>query len=295
MKPKATEFDLAGRIIGLAMRVHSTLDPGFIKKAAAFTMLELLVAMAVLSLLVVLLLSMVDNATKMWRQSENRVDAYREARAALNVIASDLASIYTSANTNFFRINDSTVSIQPTSTSSTNNIFFIAALPAAAQDVGKNKSDLCEVGYFVTYNSTSLLGADTNRSMNLYRYFRSSDDTFTSLGNNQIVSNAISTGSTGEEVLAKNVTDFKIEAYTVSTNTPPTIQPFTQTATTPTPDILEITLSAISNEAAKRFVAQADWSDTNSITYKENVRTFTKRVVLPKPVSIATPTPSPTP
>ncbi|MFV0415202.1 MAG: type II secretion system protein, partial [Chthoniobacterales bacterium] len=48
-----------------------------------FTILELLVAITILSVLVVLLLSMLDNTTKLWRTNENRVESYREARAAL--------------------------------------------------------------------------------------------------------------------------------------------------------------------------------------------------------------------
>lgn len=269
-----------------------------VKKVSAFTVLEMLVSMAVLSMLLVLLLSMVDNATKMWRQSENRVDAYREARAALNLIASDLASIYTSTNANFFRINDASISIQPTASISTNNMFFVTALSPDAQDDAKNKSDLCEVGYFVTYNSTSLLASDTNRSMNLYRYFRSSDDTFVSLSNNLIVPDKISTGSAGEEVLAKNITGFKVDAYSKDPSTTGKLTPFNQSATTPMPDVLEITLNAISNDAAKRFTSQSEWETTNSITHQQNVRTFTKRLVLNRdasPTLSPSPTPSPTP
>lgn len=269
---------------------------------SAFTMLELLVSMAVLSLLIVLLLSMVDNATKMWRQSENRVDAYREARAALNLIASDLASIYSSANTNFFRTNSSGITLSPSKISpssplgsgKTDSIFFITALPSKAQDPTAGKSDLCEVGYYVSWSSTSILAGDTNRSQNLHRFFRSSDPTFEGLKNNAVLFNSASSGG-GEEILAKNITGFTVATYTKDSTTPGKLNPFTQSDTTPMPDVLEITLSAISNEAAKRFTSQSDWSNTNSAIHQENVRTFTKRVVINRDASTPTPSPSPSP
>jgi len=257
-----------------------------VKNASAFTMIELLVSMAVLSLIVVLLLSMVDNATKMWRQSENRVDAYREARAALNLIASDLASIYSSTNTNFFYFDREPKPLPNVSSALDGKVFFVTALPPTAQGTGQ-KSDLCTVGYFAGFDKTSITGRG-GESMNLYRYFRPSNETFDALKTGDIADGmTISSTPTSDdaEVLAKNITGFKVAAYSKATGTPGELTPFTQSATTPTPDVLEITLSAISNDAAKRFTTQADWQDTNSPNYIQNVRTFTKRVVLNRDAS----------
>ncbi len=46
--------------------------------------------MAVIAVLVVLLLTLVDSASKLWRANESRVDAYREARVAINHRLKDL-------------------------------------------------------------------------------------------------------------------------------------------------------------------------------------------------------------
>jgi GxxExxY protein len=282
---------------------HSVNSVHYVKKASAFTMLELLVSMAVLSLLVVLLLSMVDNATKMWRQSENRVDAYREARAALNLMASDLASIYASTNTNFFRTNAAGITLAPTNVSTassggngTDAIFFITALPPKAQDSASNKSDLCEVGYYLAWSSTSVLASDKNRSQNLHRFFRSSDTTFEGLKDNaELFQSDVPVG--GEEVLAKNITGFNVTAYSKDPDNPGALKKFDQTKT-PSPDVLEITLSAISNDAAKRFVVpdneaetKSNWKNIDPVTRKQIERTFTKRVVLNRDASPPTPVP----
>jgi GxxExxY protein len=267
-----------------------------VKKASAFTMLELLVSMAVLSLLVVVLLSMVDNATKMWRQSENRVDAYREARAALNLMASDLASIYASTNTNFFYFDREPKPLPTVSTDLDGNLFFVTAIPTKAQgndpsDVPE-KSDLCTVGYFAGFDETSIIG-DGKKSMNLYRYYRGSNETFEALKTGDIADNmAISADSrdTYSEVLAKNITGFKVAAYSKDPGTPGALKEFDQTKT-PVPDVLEITLSAISNDAAKRFEDEDDWKNIDPVTRKQIERTFTKRVVLNRDASPPTPVP----
>jgi type II secretory pathway pseudopilin PulG len=262
-------------------------------------MLEMLVSMAVLSMLLVLLLSMVDNATKMWRQSENRVDAYREARAALNLIASDLASIYTSTNANFTYVNRATATVPTMQPHLDGKLFFVTALPVGAQGVDQ-KSDLCTVGYFAGYDKTSLTGKG-EASMNLYRFFRPSNETFTALKTGDIGDEmSISTAPTSDdaEVLAKNITGFKVVAYSKHPTTAGKLTPFSQSATTPMPDVLEITLNAISNDAAKRFTSRAEWEDDESPTHAQHVRTFTKRVVLNRdasPTLSPSPTPSPTP
>ena len=273
---------------------HSVNSVHSVKKASAFTMLELLVSMAVLSMLIVLLLSMVDNATKMWRLSENRVDAYREARAALNLIASDLASIYTSTNANFTYINRAPATVPTMQPHLDGKLFFVTALPVGAQGVDQ-KSDLCTVGYFAGYDKTSLTGKG-EASMNLYRFFRPSNETFTALRTGDIGDGmSISTVPTFDdaEVLAKNITGFKVVAYSKDPTTAGKLITF-NSAITPMPDVLEITLNAISNDAAKRFTSQSEWETTNSITHQQNVRTFTKRVVINRDAS-PTPTPSPTP
>lgn len=304
----------------------------------AFTLLELLVAMSVLALLLVLLLSMVNGATKLWKANENRVDSYREARAAINLIASDLASIYASPNANYvtdpnlktFYTQKDHLPATPVSVRNMDgSLFFLTATPTGAQEQGKNASDLCTVGYYLGLDKTSLTGKGT-ASYNLYRYFRSSDDTFKAMTkgmpagsppqNGDILADVtIDTSPTNNnqggssEVLAKNITGFTVTPYTIP---PPatlggaygTPKKFDKSADTPLPDMIEITVTAISNETAKRFTTasgaadKALWENAASVTRKQNDRKFKVRIYLPgaaqvKKASLAAqfPTPSPTP
>jgi hypothetical protein len=211
-------------------------------------------------------------------------------------------SLYRSSDTNFFRLNDPAIVIDsPAPPDLDDPLFFLTALPAGAQDPDTSKSSICAVGYFLGYNSTSLSGNSKEKSMNLYRYFKSSDDTYQVLTNAspKLVSKKLTTGRTGEEVLAKNVTHFNVKAFSFQPTVPlapPKLVPFVQSAATPLPDMIEISIGAISNDSAKRLTSLNDWSNTNSSLMKENTRTFTKRVVLRATAApTPTPTPSPTP
>lgn len=60
--------------------------------AGGFTLVELLTATAVTLLLVVVLVRVFNGASGTWRHSEAQVDAYREARGALQLMARDLSA-----------------------------------------------------------------------------------------------------------------------------------------------------------------------------------------------------------
>lgn len=268
----------------------------------AFTLLEMLVSMTVLSLLLLVLLSMVDGSTKLWRQSENSVDSYREARAAVNMLASDLASIAVTTNTNLFQLDTLADDKLPATTQrppEASHLFFLSAQPSYAQgkDRANNadpKSDLCAVGYFLARDETS--SGSGEKTMNLYRYFRSSNDTFRDIiraGGSLVPDPLLSNPDIGEELLARNITSFKVRAYKEKEDG--TLETFNQTAQNPMPDVLEVEITALNNEVAKRV---KDWttaasSPTDDI--KRNARQFTVRERLHPGIARITPTPSPTP
>jgi len=258
-----------------------------VKTSQGFTILELLVAMTVMSLLLVLLLSMVDNATKLWRENENRVDSYREARAALGIMSRDLANGLSSlTNTNYFLLDSSAFPLVSgiggivTNTNSGSALFFLTALPAKAQERNSNKSDVCQVGYFAAFNSTT---GSTNQSLNLYRYFRSSDPTFQRLTNGTGLFNtpAPFPNSDDTELLARNITGFTTRAYTLTNNT---LINFTQTTDTPQPDLIEISIRAINQDAARKLPNDLSaWTNSNSPIIRPVEQTFTTRIRLNKP------------
>ncbi len=251
-------------------------------KKSAFSLIELLVAMAVLSLLVVMMLGLVDSATKLWRDSENRVDAYREARAALGIMSRDLRNVLATTNTNFFLLNeDGAFAKAPlgaeTNTNSASAAFFLTALPVNAQEDGKNKSDICEVGYFLGFER--LTGAE-NRTLNLYRFFVSSDDTFARLGGGSNFAGVPLAGARSE-LLARNIREFKVTPYAFSNNA---YVPFVPSTNKAMPDLVELTVTAVNQDAAKRFTSKTDWTGLNPPDTLTNAQqTFTTRIRLNQP------------
>ncbi len=280
----------------------------------AFTLIEIMVSMSILVVLIVILMSMVDGATKLWRHTENRVDSYREARAAINTVAADINSILISTNVNFFSL-DRTDNLPSSARKppAAGNIFFLSAQPKESQNMSAaagsqkspNASDFCLVGYFLAYDKVST--GSPSPSLNLYRYFLSSGETFDSILKGNLLSDTLSTSPsasapTGAEVLARNVTSFKVEALSLvpadpaDPNSPVSLKKFVQDKNYPLPDIIEIEMTALNNESVKRFNSESDWSDTNSATYKQNARTFKTTVHLrAEAVTNVTPTPTPTP
>jgi type II secretory pathway pseudopilin PulG len=235
----------------------------------AFTLLEMLVSMVVLAVLVIAMMALVESATKLWRHNEGRTDACREARAALVVMARDLRNAVASTNANFVRFN---LQSGAAGTNFGSNVFFLASLPSSAQETN-SKSDICEVGYFLALDRTP---AGTNKSLNLYRYFRSSDRTFSNMAASNVFAD-VTTGATGEEVLARNVVGMRITAVSATAGG---WIPFAPTAATPLPNLVEITLTAIGSDAAKKLADTADWTDTNSLLVKQAAQTLTTRINL---------------
>jgi prepilin-type N-terminal cleavage/methylation domain-containing protein len=240
-----------------------------------FSILELMVAMAVMAILVVILMGLVDNATRLWRQNENRVESYREARAALNLIASDLRRFHSSTNTNYF-----TAALPGMET---NSLGFLAALPKSAQNPD-SLSELCTVGYYSAFGPRSAfqaLDASGGRSFNIYRRFRDSNDTFSRLTNS--VPALFAEETFPAEILARNIAAFSIRTF--MTNASGTLVAFEQSTNNPVPTMVEVSITAMNNEFAARLGnSEGDWQAASSLPgYENNIRVFSTRIPIRQP------------
>jgi len=135
---------------------------------AAFTLVELLVATAITSLLILGMTGVFDQSMKAWRLSSRRADAEREVRAALSQIERDLSCLVVNSNTpiylnisatnrvsipNPFRLN-----MPPNSgplgqdwVNVSQTLFFATADRSRTNQQG----DLASVGYFVAWDTNS--------------------------------------------------------------------------------------------------------------------------------------------
>jgi len=239
-----------------------------------FSLVELMVAITLLTLLATMLLGIVESATRLWRQSESRVDGFREARAAAHVIRRDLEGIPPNAPQTWFQYQAVT-----NGDARADRLFFVTALPQGSQ-TAEDKSDLCVVGYFLDWTppqnspTTSAPG-----HYSLYRQLLRSNHTFTNhlLADSPLATN-ITTADSGVELLARNIQSFEINPYSHVTGQ--TIEPFSSSPTEPIPDIMELRVLALNEDAAKQLPTRAAWETTNSIQSESTAQPFQARIRL---------------
>ncbi|MDX6766235.1 MAG: prepilin-type N-terminal cleavage/methylation domain-containing protein [Candidatus Methylacidiphilales bacterium] len=282
-----------------------------------FSLVEMLVAVTVLSLLMVMLFGFFDQATKAWQNSEKKIDAFREVRAALFFIQRDIQQIFVSTKVPWYLYGDPRSGEAVNLVTDTGNsppasygdvIFFFSSQSPEYQEVGKNKSNLCAVGYYLSYRPD--LGSGGRRSYKLYRYFKSSDDAWSSAGRGLLPfltsgSSLFVSATTNDEVIARNVIGLEIRplVYTrdsagqlaidgPGTGTDWNDYSYTEPVSgrarggrNDLPDLMEISLNAFNYDTAAKLSDQDAWHresnpDTWSPLGSQNIQTFRTRVSL---------------
>ncbi|MBX7157897.1 MAG: prepilin-type N-terminal cleavage/methylation domain-containing protein [Verrucomicrobiae bacterium] len=237
----------------------------------AFTLLELLISMAVLSLLMALLFQIFELSMRTWQNAEQRTDAFREARAALHIISRDLR--------NTLRGNSQVATLilgerSPSPTPPNQEIY---ALTTVKNNGGK--SDVCAVGFYCYWD-------DSRGAFMLKRYFRNSDDTFPLLGNpSQLFQPApANRDNATDSTLAAYVWDFQVTAL----DTNGAVMNYPLTVKTNLPASVQVEFKALNAQATRKIKAQGidpnGWFEKGSEMYRNSiqpyVQQFTTRIPL---------------
>jgi len=145
---------------------------------AGFTLIEVLVACAVLALLLVLMLSMTDQVQKTYRQTQGKAEQFREARVAFESITRRLSQATLNTYWDYdspatptkylrqselrFRCGQASVILPGGINSTTQAIFFQApfGFTASLADYGGMESMLNTWGYFIEFGSDAALRPD---------------------------------------------------------------------------------------------------------------------------------------
>jgi prepilin-type N-terminal cleavage/methylation domain-containing protein len=109
----------------------------------AFTLIELLASMAILSLIMVMLFSAFEQISKAWTTGESRVEVFTQARAVLDLMSRELSQAVTTNNIPFFGQKASTPLGTVPVNLSLDNIAFVASVGDSIAD----GMDLMEVVY----------------------------------------------------------------------------------------------------------------------------------------------------
>lgn len=256
-----------------------------VARCRAFTLAELLVSVAILVVLVLLMARMMGATYDLWQQSESRLDAFREARAALHIISRDLGSVMGAP-----RPEDNEkvpfLSIRPIASQPGNNQQVYAVIPAR----NPGKSDLCGVGFFCAWDAAK-------KAYVLKRYFEDSDAFFTRLQGAGLPNSAATNPTaifqpntaTLTEELGAYIWDLQIRPFeSNSGNLTQKTPPVDYTDTAKLPAFIEIYFKAMSPTVARAVTAQniqpADWTNPASAVYKNlihpHAREFTTRIHL---------------
>lgn len=249
----------------------------------AFTLIELVVSMAIVSLLCLLLFSTIDASSNAWTQSDRKLDAFREARAALHIITRDLqAALKLPQNDCFFALQDrgghghiSVTGGKPATAGHGDCLFFLCAQPS-----GISGGDLAIVGYYLSYWEDT---GETSGSFKLHRFYRNSSETTALLSDRLkgvLVTFANAEGDQDQdEVLARNVIDFDVIPYRRE-NGGALTAPTSGWPASEIPAMVEISLSAYDSRSAVRVGTYEDWLKTESPFARQHLRRFSTKVAL---------------
>lgn len=221
---------------------------------AAFTLIELLASMAILSLIMVMLFSAFEQINRAWLQGENRVETFTQARAVLDLMSRELSQAIATSKITFHGEDHA--------------VYFIAPVNADHTGAG-NQADLCEVGY--VFVNTPITQPTT-----LTRHLTESIDSEWDFYGNATW--WTSSHSSRDATLA-NGSILKLSFQYLNANGTLITTPITDTKV---PYAIVISLDAVDSRTLERLKAVKDPTGQSSPQIKNPaVRNFTTTVYLP--------------
>jgi len=202
------------------------------RSLCSFTLIELMAATTVLSVVLLMMVGMQDQMSKAWSNANRRTDATREARAASLLMISDfsfpiirgnqssgtkdqIADSTTNKGVPFIYSSDGTSNALTIPNQQLGSSYYFCVAPARVR--ANSSGDLALVGYYVAKDTFTNANGFTNDSYNLHRYFRPASNAWTNLTNwfsNKAAGNLFpNIHPTNDDILAKNVAGFQILFY----------------------------------------------------------------------------------
>jgi type II secretory pathway pseudopilin PulG len=264
-------------------------------KKLGFTLLELLIATATTVVIVVLLGTMLGSLMTTAARANQRIDAFRDARAAMQMMQRDLSNLVRNQwNPDPFASPAPLPCAAPTipTTSVTRPAAYFALKNVYTDPAAGNQQlyalisaraagsatpalgDVCAVGYYCRWD-------DQLHAYSLRRFYRDSTATFAALQNaaSYAADSDLYTPAATDPVLAAYIWNFSVAVYDAGGNrytTYPCV--CDQAATTPTllPAAIEISFNAMSPQAARTVMSvsanPSDWMDTTTQNYLRLVK-----------------------
>jgi type II secretory pathway pseudopilin PulG len=275
----------------------------------AFTLIELMAATTVLSVVLLMMVGMQDQMSKAWSNANRRTDATREARAACRLMARDFSYFLirgTNMSRNMMRassVANSPVPLyyfsgsgtipSPSLTMPTNILadcsYIFGVFPKKKSSL--NDSDFALAGYYIAQTTTNNINGFTVTNCNLYRYYITSNEAIAALSSwltntpnpNNLFPNI---ASTNIEILARNACNLSIKIYGSTNSRNGLIYSNTYGASTANGiyqgNKIHVELSVYPEEVAQKLPNIEAW--TNTVNIQRLARTFEFNVDWPESV-----------
>lgn len=209
---------------------HAT---GFSQNSTSFTLIELMAASTVLSLVLLMMVGMQDQMSRAWSNANRRTETTREASAACRLMAADLAClvIRPQASDNqaacaaglenqglpfLYSSNGAgPISISRTQSNSAYIFGVVARTPSS-----NKPADLAIVGYYIASATNTNVNGFVTTNYNLYRHYVPPSNAVSNLGawfaaptNARSASLLFAPDPARDDILARNTCNLRITAY----------------------------------------------------------------------------------
>ena len=200
---------------------------------AAFTLIELMAATTVLSVILLMMVGMQDQMSKAWSNSNRRTDATREARAACRLMAEDLSCLvfrplaFDNSDSYALGLENQGIPFLYSS-NGTGPITISSSQPGAAyffgisarKPAGSGPGDLAIVGYYIASKLTTNVSGFVTTNYNLYRHYVPASNAVSNLNtwfaaptNNRAANLLFTPDPINDDILARNTCNLRITVY----------------------------------------------------------------------------------
>jgi hypothetical protein len=204
-----------------------------LRTIAAFTLIELMAATTVLSVILLMMVGMQDQMSKAWNNANRRTDATREARAAARMIAADLTGMSFRLNTprnvreqfapaltnqgipylySSNGLDDGSFTIPSAQSGSA---YLFALCNQASR--GTNYADIGLVGYYIASSESTNINGFVVTNYNLHRYYVPTFNAVSNLSSwftNKTATNLFSgVNPATDDILARNTCNLRITFF----------------------------------------------------------------------------------
>jgi len=206
---------------------------------AAFTLIELMAATTVLSVVLLMMVGMQDQMSKAWANANRRTESTRDARAGLRMLTEDFTHYYVrndhtkvgAARGNYNSITNKIPIVYFSDASTTVGKLTISNAQPKSQALfflsqrrpGTNRESdqLTAVGYYISRDTNTSISGFATTNYNLYRYVNTNTVSaltgFTDANDvTPLFPNVGTTFKTNNEILARNAVNLRIYFYPAS-------------------------------------------------------------------------------